>query len=131
MKNRILAAMIALIILMTSASPALARGKKWKDLLFGAFAGAGLGTAIGGALLTFYPTQKSGDAVWRQHFGYGAAAGLALGTTFGAIIGWKDVTPPESKVNVAPPAVTIIEPQPNSTDKKAPIVQINFFQGTF
>jgi len=101
--------LVLVALLVTASSPCHARGKGWKDVAFGAFAGSVMGGAMGWSTLIFYSDQLDGDAVWEQHFGYGVGAGFALGTTFGALIGWKDTPAFSGRVQWAPPTLSVCE----------------------
>ena len=109
MRRCAIVGLLVFAILISASSPCQARGKGWKDVAFGALAGSALGGAMGFATLVFYSDQLDGDEVWEQHFGYGAAAGCALGTTFGAVIGWKGINGSASATRFMPPMLTVSE----------------------
>ena len=76
--TRILSIILLLSLLM-NASSALADENSFQGIFKDALYGGAVGTLVGGALLAF--TKKPADHL--DYMGYGAAAGILTGATFG------------------------------------------------
>lgn len=123
-----LTALLTLCAVLASASLACADDNAFRETFQDAFYGGAVGTLVGAALLVF--TKKPADHL--DYMGYGAAAGVLAGATYGAVKSARSLaTITNGKVRIAMP---IIVPDLLDTPSTRPTVicwRTNIIQGTF
>lgn len=123
-----LTALLTLCAMLVSASVACADDNAFRETFKDALYGGAVGTLVGAALLAF--TKKPGDHL--DYMAYGAAAGVLVGATYGAVKSARSLATIENgNVRIAMPI--IIPDLVDSPSSKQTVIcwRTNIIQGTF
>jgi hypothetical protein len=124
-KNTWFTALLTLIVLLTGISTSFADDSVFREMFRDAFYGGAAGTLVGAAIMAF--TKKSANHL--DYMGYGAAAGVLAGASYG--LAQSLVTIHKGKVKISLP--TIIPELVETTSSKPSVIcwRATLLKGTF
>lgn len=124
----VVVAIIAVVVVMSSAFPASAEDNAMKEIFQDALYGGLAGTLIGAATIAF--TQKPADHL--RNLGIGGAVGVIAGTAYGVIKTSKALAQVENgQVKFAVPTIIPELREQNYKGDRTVVVNAEIVRGTF